>query len=223
MFVDIAFPISTFKVFTYKVPSKFKKKIAVGCLVKAPIKEKESIGIIIDLKYQLKIKVKLKSISHVDGNAVINKDVWDLANWISNYYFCPIGQVIKALIPFDITIKYKDPMGLYISLIKNVKKELIENLKKKAPKQYELYNYLISVNNPIAISEIRPHFSSISTLCNNLKKKNLIMVYKKKIKPKSIINPYIPIHRRVVFNKEQKEVNKKIISLLKSKLFHSVL
>ena len=66
MFVDIAFPISTFKVFTYKVPSKFENSISVGCLVKAPLKEKESIGIIIDIKYQLKIKAKLKSISKVD-------------------------------------------------------------------------------------------------------------------------------------------------------------
>ena len=60
MFVDIAFPISTFKVFTYKVPSKFKNSISVGCLVKAPLKEKESIGIIIDIRYQTENQGKTK-------------------------------------------------------------------------------------------------------------------------------------------------------------------
>ena len=223
MFVDIAFPISTFKVFTYKVPSKFENSISVGCLVKAPLKEKESIGIIIDIRYQLKIKAKLKSISKVDRNPVINKEIWDLANWISTYYFCPIGQVIKALVPFDITTKYKTPMGLYISLTNNVKNDLIEKLKKNAPKQYELYNYLLSINKPVAISEIRPLFLSISSLCHSLKKKKLIMVYKQKIKPKSIINPYKPIIKRVVFNRDQKKVNKKLISFLELKLFYSVL
>ena len=181
MFVDIAFPISTFKVFTYKVPSKFEKSISVGCLVKAPLKDKESIGIIIHIRYQLKIKAKLKSISKVGRNPVINEEIWDLANWISTYYFCPIGQVIKALVPFDITTKYKTPMGLYISLTNNVKNDLIEKLKKNAPKQYELYNYLLSINKPVAISEIRPLFLSISSLCHSLKKKKLIMVYKQKL------------------------------------------
>ena len=49
------------------------------------------------------------------------------------------------------------------------------------------------------------------------------MVYKQKIKPKSIINPYKPIIKRVVFNKDQKKVNKKLISFLELKLFYSVL
>ena len=117
----------------------------VGC-VKAPLNEKESVGIIIGIRYQMKIKAKLKSILKVDRNPVINEEIWDLANWISKYYFCPIGQVIKALVPFDITMKYKTPMGLYISLTNNVKNDLIEKLKKNAPKQYELYNYLLSIN-----------------------------------------------------------------------------
>ena len=60
MFVDIAFPISTFKVFTYKVPLKFENSISVGCLVKAPLNEKESVGIIIGIRYQMIIKAKLK-------------------------------------------------------------------------------------------------------------------------------------------------------------------
>ena len=83
MFVDIAFPISTFRVFTYKVPPKFKKTISVGCLVKAPLKEKESIGIIVDIRYQLKIKAKLKTILKVDRNPVISKESWDLSTCIS--------------------------------------------------------------------------------------------------------------------------------------------
>ena len=55
MFVDIAFPISTFKVFTYKVPSEFENSISVGCLVKAPLNEKECIGIVIDIRYQMRL------------------------------------------------------------------------------------------------------------------------------------------------------------------------
>ena len=110
------------------------KRISVGCLVKAPLNEKESVGIIIDIRYQMIIKAKLKSISKVERNPVINEEIWDLANWISTYYFCPIGQVIKALIPFDITMKYKTPMGLYISLTNNVKNDLNRKVKEECTK-----------------------------------------------------------------------------------------
>ena len=79
MFVDIAFPISTFKVFTYKVPLKFENSISVGCLVKAPLNEKESIGIVFSIRYKKIIKAKLKSILKVERSPVINEEVWDLA------------------------------------------------------------------------------------------------------------------------------------------------
>ena len=49
------------------------------------------------------------------------------------------------------------------------------------------------------------------------------MVYKQKIKLKSIINQYKPIIKRVVFNRDQKKVNEKLISFLETKLFYSFL
>ena len=102
MFVDVAFPISSFQIFTYKVPKELISKILVGCRVKAPFKNKIVYGMIISINNTTFFKGNLKSIISVDELCLINRELWALAKWVSSYYHSPIGKVIKSIIPFNI-------------------------------------------------------------------------------------------------------------------------
>ncbi|MHC4221062.1 MAG: replication restart helicase PriA, partial [Planctomycetota bacterium] len=43
---------------------------------------------------------RLKTISKViDNDPLINTELFKLARWISNYYICPLGQVLTAIVP----------------------------------------------------------------------------------------------------------------------------
>ena len=50
MFADISFPISSYQVFTYKIPSDLKNNLSIGMRVKAPLGSRNIKGIIVDIK-----------------------------------------------------------------------------------------------------------------------------------------------------------------------------
>ena len=45
MFADISFPISSFQVFSYKIPSELSAKILIGSTVNAPLGKRNVNGI----------------------------------------------------------------------------------------------------------------------------------------------------------------------------------
>ena len=46
MFADISFPISSFQVFSYKIPSELSAKILIGSTVNAPLGKRNVNGIV---------------------------------------------------------------------------------------------------------------------------------------------------------------------------------
>ena len=147
MYADVAFPISGFQTFTYKVPETLKSKIKIGSRIRAPFKTKTTIGIIVLLKEKTSYKGYLKSIEFVDESLIITGELWSLAKWISNYYHTPIGKVVKTIIPFNITSTYQPKSELTVALKKNIDINEIKKLKLKAPGQFMIVDFLKKKSN----------------------------------------------------------------------------
>ena len=82
---------------------------------------------------------------------------------------------------------------------------------------------MLSRNAPVALSEIRPQFLSLSSLCQNLKRKKLVTVFKEQDETALVVNQFRPIKKHIVFNKDQNIANKKIINSLALKTFNPFL
>ena len=65
MFVDVAFPISQYQVFTYKIPKQFSNLVSVGVRVRAPMGKRVLPGIIVKITKDTSFSGKIKSISEV--------------------------------------------------------------------------------------------------------------------------------------------------------------
>ena len=106
MIADISFPISSYQIFSYKIPIKIKNKLKIGMRVKAPLGSRVVQGIVVDIKTKIDFKGQLRSIkSLVDDKPVLNKDLWGLIKWLSGYYNTPIGVVAKAVLPESFSLK----------------------------------------------------------------------------------------------------------------------
>ena len=72
MYVEIAFPISSYKIFTYKVPLKLRDQIRVGLRVKAPFNNRKLTGIVVEVsnsnKYKGKTQIRRKYIFALWGS-----------------------------------------------------------------------------------------------------------------------------------------------------------
>ena len=97
--VDVALPVPIPHLFTYSIPSHLESIVVPGSLVVASFGKKILTGVIIRF-CTLKPNVSIKQIIDViEPEPVITQNDIKLAEWISEYYNTPLGEVIKLLLP----------------------------------------------------------------------------------------------------------------------------
>jgi primosomal protein N' (replication factor Y) len=103
MYVDVAFP-NNMPPLTYKLHKDAPYDL-IGRLVKAPLRQGDSFGVILNVKSSHDVceTKKIKELSHVYGPFVSDK-YFSLLKWLSDYYLNPFGNVLKN-IPFEETIR----------------------------------------------------------------------------------------------------------------------
>ena len=110
MFADVAFPISNFITFTYKIPEKIAQDVKIGSRVNVQFGPRKTQGIITELNTKSSFVGKLKEIDDlVDDLPIMTQELWKLIQWMSEYYVTPLGQVGKAVLPKNLSTRYNPP------------------------------------------------------------------------------------------------------------------
>jgi len=223
MFAEVAFPIRGFQTFTYSIPKRFKDRIQIGSRVNASFGRRTAQGIVVGLKKSTSFTGNIKDIkSLVDDISVMTPALWKLITWISDYYTTPIGQVARALFPRNLSTRYTPPKQWYvqsnISLINQ-----LDNLKNRAPKQYELLKIINKSEKKIAISSLKTYVANPMQICKVLQKKNLVYIYEKTSFPDATGFTFDPIFKEIRFNKEQRSAIEQILISLNKNIYDSFL
>ena len=98
----IKMPRNAMQVFSYAVPDKFEKKIKIGMLVGIPFGNQKITGLVCNLEKEVikKMKYKLKDVENLSDDSVnLSKEQIKLAEYIADYYYTPLGLIIKIMIP----------------------------------------------------------------------------------------------------------------------------
>ena len=83
----------------YRIPDALQPHCAVGQRVMVPVGRRELLGYVVDLTFDSAVS-GLKSLSEIlDETPLVSLDLLWLTKWVSDYYLCPWGQVLKAAIP----------------------------------------------------------------------------------------------------------------------------
>lgn len=217
MFADVAFPISNFITFTYKVPQKIAQDVQIGSRVNVQFGPRKTQGIITALNIKSSFSGKLKEIDGlVDDLPIMTQELWKLIQWMSEYYVTPLGQVGKAVLPKNLSTRYNPPKNWMVQPIIAGDDDLAA-VKKRAPKQYELYQEILKAEKPIKVSSLKELASNPLTGCRGLKKRGLVSIFEETSLPDVTGFTFDPIHKKVDFNKHQKTVVATIIQSLDSK------
>ena len=115
-FIDVILPLPLAKTFTYAVPNNFGN-ICVGSRVIVQFGAKKIYTAIVYKKHlnQPK-KYDFKTVLDVlDKNPIVNNFQLKLWFWISEYYACNIGDVMKAALPAG--LKLSSETVIILSLI----------------------------------------------------------------------------------------------------------
>lgn len=100
-YVSVILPLALNRVLTYSVPDEMAADVIVGGRVVVPIgKKKLYTGIVFEAfdEYDDDIEIK-EIISVLDVHPVVTQNQLALWKWISDYYICSKGEVMKAALP----------------------------------------------------------------------------------------------------------------------------
>lgn len=163
------------KDFYYIVPENIISLSSVGSIVKVPIKNFYTEGVILEFLENIESKFELKRIlSIIQPEKVLTEDLIKLLFWMKKYYSTGLQSILETMIP-SIVRKGGNPLSQKeIFINKVLSSEEYETLKKRAKSQAKLYSYMLASNHPISKSALIKISGASDSSINGLIEKNIL-------------------------------------------------
>ncbi len=98
LFCDVALPVPLDRVWTYRCPEE-EPAPEIGTRVLVPFRNEKMSGIVVRV-HEDPPPVEAKPLLAVlDREALVGRDLMQLAEWIAGYYLCPLGEVLRTMLP----------------------------------------------------------------------------------------------------------------------------
>ncbi len=156
LFADIVLPRPLGQTFTYRIPTQYANQCLVGHRAIVPFGKEIVVGIILDTHTTASAAYQIKDLlSLPDSFPVFNVKQIDFLKWMSTYYLCTLGEVIRgALSPIKAFVQPKirlattyDPTQIYSSS----GKALLSTLQKSPWLTYQQAVQIITPSNAITV------------------------------------------------------------------------
>ncbi|WP_303317507.1 primosomal protein N' [Flavivirga abyssicola] len=168
-FIDVIIPVPLKKLFTYNVTASEADFLKVGMRVAVPFgKSKIYTGIVYKIHQEAPTAYEAKDIQQIlDDSPIVTEKQLQLWQWISNYYMCTLGDVMRAALPSAFILESETV------ILKNTIKSIDEGILK---------------DDEFLVYEALHHQSSlkIHDISNILDKKNVLPVIKRLIEKEAI-------------------------------------
>ncbi len=169
-FIDVIIPVPLQKLFTYSITESESSFLQKGMRVAVPFgKSKIFTGIVFNIHKQAPVAYEAKEIHQIlDNKPIVNNKQLELWQWLSAYYMCTLGDVMRAALPSGFILESETV------ITKNNAKSIDESHLK---------------DDEFLIYEALHHQSSlkIHDISNILDKKNVLPVIKTLIEKEAII------------------------------------
>jgi len=100
-FIDVILPIPIEKLFTYRITEAEASYLASGMRVTVPFGSNKIYTAVVSKIHQISPKIyESKEIHQIlDETPLVTNQQLELWQWISNYYMCTVGEVMRAALP----------------------------------------------------------------------------------------------------------------------------
>ncbi|MEA1881124.1 MAG: primosomal protein N' [Candidatus Marinimicrobia bacterium] len=206
MFADVSFPISSYQTFSYEIPATLLEKVSVGVRVNAMFGHRKIQGIVVDLKDKTEFKGRIKTIeSLVDDQPVLDRYLWKLINWLSEYYSIPLGVAVKAALPVNLSTRYKPHTRTMIKATGP-----LSELPPRAKAQTKVLEHLLELKDFVATQSLNTLASNPLDICRKLADKGLAEIKEEDVLPDLNGFSFKPIHKKIRFTDCQNKAIEKI-------------
>ena len=173
-YVEVILPIPLDQKFTYFVSKQEFDFIKPGMRIIVPFgKSKFLTAIAYSVHQEFEGSFELKSIHQIiDNSPVVNEDQIKFWDWISKYYMCPIGDVLKAALPSNLLLQSETVISM------NPKAKI--NKSELNDSEYLLMDAL-EINNQLSVDQASAIITkeNVFKIINTLREKGFLLIEEK--------------------------------------------
>jgi primosomal protein N' (replication factor Y) (superfamily II helicase) len=131
-FVEVAVPLPLRQSFTYSVPPGMQPLIRPGKRVVVPFGRKSLPGFVLGPARKVPQGKRILPIRQVlDDEFSLSEKFLSFLVWVAQYYFQPIGEVIKAALPPGLDLSHREVYGITGKGIQEAKSFPADSLERK--------------------------------------------------------------------------------------------
>jgi primosomal protein N' (replication factor Y) (superfamily II helicase) len=153
-----------------------KKRLELGRRVRVPLGRgnRSVVGYCVALETKPVGSRKLKSIAGVlDRHTLISPPMLRLARWMAEYYLCPLGQALEAIVPAGVRHDVGTRDVVFLAAVPAAAARMADM--KLSPKQAAVMQQLIVSRRPVTAKQLAAEAGCTQAPIGELRKKGLIV------------------------------------------------
>lgn len=212
-YASVILDLAIDKPLDYEIPEPMIGQLKRGMRVKVPVNGKLQGGYVYHLK-ETKSYPKLQKIREVASeHELLTPDLFQLALWISNYYYSPLSKVLKVLLPASVRKEIKPKEQLYVMRNKtrdDLKAYVIEN-RNKYGAQCAVLDEMLTISKGILLTELLEKTGGTRSPVDTLVKKGLLNIDIVRIDRSPLVGEEYFITKEKKLNTDQKNALEAVI------------
>lgn len=217
---SVLLEVSIDKPLDYTFDASLAPIIQKGVSVEVPLRGKTARGFVVDIKDHSEVKAPRPIVKAVSDGPVVTKELFELALWMARYYVCPLGKVLKTMLPAGVrkNTQIKQQMKIFRGKTpKDLRARAIE-LRSKAPMAAEVLDQLLMApKDGILLTELYEKCNCSYSVVKRLADHGLILMEKVKLDESPFDDYFKSKPKRLHI--EQEEALARLDKSLRSKTF----
>lgn len=158
--VRVVFETRLDQTYDYTVPPELATRMQCGTRVAAPLGKSERIGYVIACDPPLMPGVRYRPILRtVDTDAVVTREMFELAQFMARYYHCSLGAALRCCMPAAVRKRSDSAVMVHVVRPQRAVAELLAHaqaVRHRAPRMSEVLRLLAqhAADEPLRLSEL---------------------------------------------------------------------
>ena len=217
---SVLLEVSIHKALDYAIPIELGASIEKGVSVEVPLRGKRAQGFVVAVKGDSEFPNLRPIVRALSVGPVVTPELFELALWIARYYVCPLGKVLRTMLPAGVrkNTQARQQMKVYRAKTPKELRHACIELRQKAPQQANVLDaMLMAPKEGLFLSELLELTKTSASCIKALADKGLLAI--DKVRPdESPFDDYFRTKPKVLGDEQLLALNK-IAASLKNRTF----
>ena len=222
----VVFPEPPHGPFDYAIPADVAADVKAGKRVEVPLGRgnRQVIGYCTAVGTKPPGRHPLKPVGRVvDAEPLLSPAMIRLAEWMSDYYLCTLGQVLQAIVPAGVRGQAGTREMTFLSVPEEIKQQLAAGTLKLGAKQLDALQILAAAPRPLSPPELAQAAKCTLGPIAELRKKKLVKAEVRRIQQVDVDDAPLPREQNLVLNPDQQVALDCILAALRDRRHETIL